>query len=159
MSLPTIVNNITNLLVDKRNLKFLYHINPQNNESGSEFSGTPLAQMNVLDYGVTSVSQIKFILILGASSSSATFTWKPSYSYYTMIVNGEIWLRDDGSGESWPEQTFTLRNQSYGYTLKLSSEKVNTQPLGVYLGNSSTAVSNNDFKYPRIVFMVLDLEG
>lgn len=152
-SIDDIQDKITNYLGKKSGLIYRYHINPQNNESGTAFAGSPLSEMNVLDYGVTSVSQIKFMLIYGSSGS---FTWSPGNQQYTIIINGKIFRRNY-YGEEWPNRSWDVSNPSY--SLHLCASKNNTWPLGIMLGTSSSYTSDDILQYPKIVFMVLDLEA
>lgn len=152
-SIDDIQDRITNYLGKKSGLIYRYHINPQNNESGTAFAGTPLSEMNVLDYGVTSVSQIKFMLIHGQNGS---FTWSPGNQQYTIIINGKVFRRDY-YGEEWPNRSWDAQNPSY--SLRLCASKNSTWPLGIMLGTSSSYTSDETLKYPKIVFMVLDLEA
>ena len=152
-SIGDIQNKITNYLGKKSGLIYRYHINPQNNESGTAFAGSPLSEMNVLDYGVTSVSQIKFMLIYGQNSS---FTWSPGDRQYTIIINGKVFRRGQ-YGEQWPNKSWDAKNPSY--SLRLCASKNSTWPLGIMLGTSSSYTSDDTLNYPKIVFMVLDLEA
>lgn len=154
-TIDDIQDKITNYLGKKSGLIYRYHINPQNNESGTAFAGFPLSKMNVLDYGVTSVSQIKFMLIYGQYNSSS-FTWSPGTKAYTIIINGKIFRINRGY-DRWPNESWDDQNPSY--SLHLCDSKNSTWPLGIMLGTSSGYNSDDTLQYPRIVFMVLDLEA
>lgn len=155
-SIDDIQDKITNYLGKKSGLIYRYHINPQNNESGTAFAGSPLSEMNVLDYGVTSVSQIKFMLAVGSNSSNS-FTWYPANFTYTMIINGIPFLGSDGRNVYWPDWTSDNRNSSYKF--QLCPSKTSYWPLGVMRGTTSNYLGEASLQYPRIVFMVLDLEA
>lgn len=155
-SIDDIQNKITNYLGKKSSLIYRYHINPQNNESGTAFAGSPLSEMNVLDYGVTSVSQIKFMLAVGSNSSNS-FTWYPANWTYTMIINGKPFLGSDSNQVYWPDWTSDNRNPSY--KLQLCPSKTSYWPLGIIRGTTSSHLGEVSLQSPRIVFMVLDLEA
>lgn len=156
-SIDDIQDKITNYLGKKSGLIYRYHINPQSNEKGTSFAGTPLSEMNVLDYGVTSVSQIKFMLVYGYNTSSS-FTWYPSSSTsFTMIINGKPFYSSDSGNVYWPDWTSDKRYSSYKF--QLCPSKLSNWPLGVMRGTTSSYMGENCLQYPKIVFMVLDLEA
>lgn len=154
-SIDDIQDKITNYLGKKSGLIYRYHINPQKNESGTAFLGTPLSEMNLLDYGVTSVSQIKFMLIFGTYNS---FTWYPAGSTnYTIIINGKPFFGSDGTNVYWPN--WTSDNSNPSYKLQLCSSKTTSWPLGLIRGTTSGYIGDDSLQNPKIVFMVLDLEA
>ena len=156
-SIDDIQNKISNYLGKKSGLIYRYHINPQSNENGTSFAGTPLSEMNVLDYGVTSVSQIKFMLVYGYNTSSS-FTWYPSSSTsFTMIINGKPFYASDSGNVYWPNYTSDNRYSSYKF--QLCPSKLSNWPLGVMRGTTSSYKGEDCLQYPKIVFMVLDLEA
>lgn len=155
-SIDDIQDKITNYLGKKSSLIYRYHINPQNNESGTAFAGSPLSEMNVLDYGVTSVSQIKLMLAVGSMSSNS-FTWYPANYTYTMIINGKPFYGSDGNNVYWPD--WTSDNRYSSYKLQLCPSKLSSWPLGIMRGTTSSYMAETSLQSPRIVFMVLDLEA